>query len=539
MSEKERRNTNDREDIKEISDVGNSRQEKEKEIGIEKSEKPIILKAEAYKTIILYSSRYANSAIPKEDWKEIYGILIGYTDDDYVYVENAEALTYGHSTDVQLDQRHYIFITEIQDKLDKEKKGTYMVGWFHSHPSLGLFFSDIDILNQLSFQINNPDFCGLVIDHTLLGKEKKEKILSEEGVEHTITKYDTGFEIYRLKDINVDVNSEDFSQNFYKIDCIVDGLNKFFFANVLSELSALVTAGKPLQSAYGEESKTNLNILEDLEVKPHENERIPIIFPDLDTLPKAEFLTEIPMNEEITFNVDDFSYSEIKDKKNRRELGTKEQAEQLIYEGNQAFTNKDAFSGIEKFRKGIKKYKEIRDFDRVLDLLRIVSQQCILNEHLIFADEFANNLYKLAKKHNQLFYIGVANYIIGYLLLKKGDNNVLEDGLNKIQDAAICFEKEGDFAGAGMCFNKIGTIYHTRLNKLENACLFYRASIENYNKAILKIHPLRTSFWNKPELLIRKIVELRDIVDELIPNLNNTELKSRIIADLRNLRYNF
>ena len=80
MSEKERRNTNDREDIKEISDVGNSR--KEKEIGIEKSEKPIILKAEAYKTIILYSSRYANSAIPEEDWKEIYGILIGYTDDD-------------------------------------------------------------------------------------------------------------------------------------------------------------------------------------------------------------------------------------------------------------------------------------------------------------------------------------------------------------------------------------------------------------------------------------------------------------------------
>ena len=125
------------------------------------------------------------------------------------------------------------------------------------------------------------------------------------------------------------------------------------------------------------------------------------------------------------------------------------------------------------------------------------------------------------------------------MLLKKGEVNVLEEGLKKIQEAAIIFEKEGDFAGAGMCFNKIGTIYQSRLNKVDNACLFYRAAIENYNQAILKIHPLRTSFWNKPELLIQKIVELRDIVDDLIPNLNNSELGSKISADLRNLHYNF
>ena len=531
MSEKEKRNQNDSEDIEEISTEENSKQEKEKEIEIKKSEKTIILKAEAYKTIILYCSRYANNAIPKENWKEIYGILLGYTDDDFVYVEKAEALTFGHSTDVQLDQRHYVFISEIQEKLDNEKKGYYMVGWFHSHPGLGLFFSDIDILNQLGFQTNNLDFCGLVFDHTLLGKKKEDKILSDEGVEHSITKYDTGFEIYRIKDINLDINSEDFTENFYRIDYIVDGLNKFFFANVLSELSALVTEGKPLQSAYSEEINPRRN-------NP-ESEKNRSISPDYNEFPKSDFLTNIPMNDDINFNVNEFSYNQEKERKKKKELDIKEQAEQLIYEGNQAFNNKDAFSGIEKFRKGINKYKEIKDFDRVLDLLRIISQHCISNKHLIIAKEFASNLYKLAKKQNQLFYIGVANYIMGYLLLKKGDNDVLEDGLNKIQDAAINFEKEGDFAGAGMCFNKIGTIYHTRLNKIENTCLFYRAAIENYNKAILKIHPLRTSFWNKPELLIQKIVELRDIVDELIPNLNNTELKNKIITDLRNLDYNF
>ena len=505
----------------------------------EKTIKPVVIKADAYKTLILYASRYANQAIKPEEWKEIYGVLIGTTTDDFVFVEGAEALTFGHATDVQLDERHYGFIERIENKLYKEAKGHYIIGWFHSHPGLGLFFSYIDLINQLGFQGKNNDAIGLVFDHTLLGKKKEEKIRSEDGTEYTMSKYNTGFEIYRLTNVNMDINSPEYDTNYHRVDYIVDGLNKFFFANVLSELSALVTEGKPLQSAYGEESNPKINKPEHFEANSQESELMPSLFPDLNEFPKTEFLVQIPMNDEIDFGVDDFSYGEEKVKKKERELGKKEQAEQLIYEGNQAFKNKDAFSGIEKFKKGINKYKEIKDFDRVLDLLRIVSQHCISNEHLIIANEFASNLYKLAKNQNQLFYIGVANYIMGYLLLKKGDNDVLEEGLNKIQDAAISFEKEGDFAGAGMCFNKIGTIYHTRLNKIENTCLFYRAAIENYNKAILKIHPLRTSFWNKPELLIQKIVELRDMLDELIPNLNNTELKSRIIADLRKLDYNF
>ena len=496
--------------------------------------KPVVVKADAYKTIILYASRYANQAIKPEEWKEIYGVLIGSTTEELVIVEHAEALTFGHATDVQLDARHYGFIEGIENKLYQEGEGRYIVGWFHSHPGLNLFFSYIDILNQLGFQQNNPDFCGLVFDHTLLGKKKQEKI-----GDNLLTKYDTGFEIYRLKDINMDINSPDYDNNYHKIDYIVDGLNKFFFANVLSELSILVTEGKPLQTAYGEKAEPNINNSVHSELNYDKDENIPSLFPDLDEGPNPEFLTKIPMNDEIAFNVNEFSYGEEKVKKHQKEIKIKEQAEQLIYEGNQAFKNRDAFSGIDKYRSGIGKYRQLKDFERVLDLLRIVSQQCISNEHLIFAEEFANNLYMLAKDHGKIFYLGVANYILGYLLLKKRENNFLEDGLNKIQDAAINFEREGDFAGAGMCFNKIGTIYHSRLNKIENACLFYRAAIENYNKAIIKIHPLRTSFWTKQNVLIQKIVELRDIINDLIPNLSNSELKNKIINDLKNLNYNF
>jgi len=504
------------------SNLENEGTKEEKQI--EKISKPVVIRADAYKTIILYTSRFANKSIPPAEWKEIYGLLIGKSDEELVYVERAEALTFGHATDVQLDERHYGFIEEIQEKLDKEGKGYYMVGWFHSHPGLNLFFSYIDLINQLGFQQNNNDFCGLVFDHTLLGKKNEEMIKVEDGSEYPMTKYDTGFEIYKITDVSMNINDPGFDNNYHKIDYVVDGLNKYFFANVLSELSALVTEGKPLQSAYREEFSQEKKVQAPSEPN------------DIKT---KNFLTEIPMAEDITFGVDDFFYGEIDGKKKQKEIKLKETTEQLIYEGNQAFENKDSFTGIEKFREGIEKYRENKDFERVLELLRIVTQKCISNEHLIFAGEFSDDLYKLAKKQNHRFYLGVAYYIRGYLLLKKGDNEVLEDALNKIQDAAINFEKEGDFAGAGMCFNKIGSIYQSRLNKLENACLFYRAAIENFNKALLKMHPLRTDFWNKPDLLIQKIVELKDIVEELLPNLENIELKNKISKDIKNLNFNF
>ncbi|MFX1363375.1 MAG: hypothetical protein ACFFCE_10175 [Promethearchaeota archaeon] len=508
----------------EKKDLKENLEEKQEIEQIQRISKPVVIRADAYKTIILYASRYANKSIPSEEWKEIYGILIGKSDDELVCIERSEALTFGHATDVQLDERHYGFIEEIQERLNKEGKGYYMVGWFHSHPGLNLFFSYIDLINQLGFQQTNDDFCGLVFDHTLLGKKKEEIIKSDDGSEHAMTKYDTGFEIYRITDINMNVNDPGFDNNYHKIDYVIDGLNKYFFANVLSELSALVSEGKPLQSAYREESSQEKKIQN---------------ISESNNMITKDVLTEIPMSEDVTFGVDDFFYSDIEGKKKQKEIKLRETAEQLIYEGNQAFENRDSFIGIEKFRLGIEKYKEMKDFDRVLELLRIVSQKCISNEHFIFAGEFSDDLYKLAKKKNKIFYLGISHYISGYLLLKKGENDVLESALNKIQEAAINFEKEGDYAGAGMCFNKIGSIYQSRLNKIENACLFYRAAIENFNKALIKMHPLRTDFWNKPDLLIQKIVELRDITEELLPNLENIELKIKIENELKNLKYNF
>lgn len=509
----------------------------EKDKKEEKISKPVIITAEAYKTIILYASRYANPSIPPKDWKEIYGIMIGHTDDDFVYVERAEALTFGHSTDVQLDTKHYIFIDKIQQELENQKQ--WIVGWFHSHPGLGLFFSYIDLINQLGFQGSNDDFCGLVFDHTLLGKKKEEKI---EGTDNVITKFDTGFEIYRLTNVNMDVNAPDFDNNYHNVDYIVDGLNKFFFANVLTELSALVTAGKPLQAAYGEELALESSYQDSETVMDNNNMNAN---QTSQPVQDNEFqgdnqLSEIPVSEDILFDVDDFFYDDnAMSEKRKRKAKIVENADQLIYEGNEAFRNKDTFTGVEKYRQGINKYKEIGDTDKVLHLLKQITEQLISTNHYVLGEEFAEDLFQLADNQDHLFYRAEGNYLLGYLMLKRGSNDSLEYQLKMIQEASIEYEKAGDYAGAGQCYYQIGMIYHTRLNQPFNAGLFFIEAIKNYNEGLLRQHPLRTSLWSKAEALTLKIKELKDIVEELIPQIQSSDDRKKIENDLNVIQFNF
>jgi len=50
---------------------------------------------------------------------------------------------------------------------------------------------------------------------------------------------------------------------------------------------------------------------------------------------------------------------------------------------------------------------------------------------------------------------------------------------------------------------------------------------------------LRITPWSKPEVLIEKIIELRDIIDVLLPDIENSEIKKKVVNDLKSIRYNF
>ena len=509
----------------------------------ERDEKAVVIEAEAYKTIILYASRYANQSIPKEDWKEIYGVLIGHTDEDLVYVKRAEALTYGHATDVQLSDKHLSFIAEIEDKLYEEGSDQFIVGWFHSHPGLGLFYSYVDLINHIGFQGKNPDAIGLVFDHTLLGKKKMEEV---EGTDHKITKYETGFEVYRMNDVNMDVDTPQFDENYHEVDYIVKGLNKFFFANMLNELSSLVSEGKPLQSAYREDfslesdSHGERNSNDERLNKSTKTQSSPTnINPQHQSNEYNKFqLQDIPMHEEITFDGDELFYQP-QNEQNQQIAESKQTAEQLVYEGNQALKTNDFFQGVEKYREAIKKLEEIGRYERVLELLKDVTEECISSNHVILADEFAEKMLNIATERNDLFYKGEAYYLQGYLLLNQNKKENVRDALNKIRDAAVIFNDIKDFVGAALSFHRIGVTFHKELQNYDMSVMFYREAIENYNEAIVKNHPLRKTLWSRKENLMQKVLNLRETVEELLPRVENSDIRERVMNFLRSINYNF
>ncbi|TFG20911.1 MAG: hypothetical protein EU530_01805 [Promethearchaeota archaeon] len=467
------------------------------------SDKKVILSAEAYKTIILYSTRYANASIPQEQWREIYGILIGTSDEHSVIIERAEAMTYGEHTDVELGPEHYGFIAQIQDRLDSEGKNRYMVGWFHSHPGFGLFYSYIDVKNQMNFQLPNPDFMGLVFDHTyLLDKEKYPN--------------HPGFDIYRLNDPHMDIDSPQMESNYHKVDYEIIGLNEFFFANILTELSAYAASGLPLQTAYNEDLSTPKETQEFHPESAEIMEEAKEIMDGISSVRETD-LTSIPTPEIVI-------------KKKSDEI---QPSEKLLYDGKIAFLSGDSFTGTEKYDEVISKLIEKGDnySDKLLDVLQDIAELCYEHKHDNLTIKYCQQLKEQAEKYGNLYYMANADFFIGNISMRKGDK---QKGVEILQNAAILFEKAEDYAGVGQINFQIGYA-HQEEQDYEASCLFYLEAIKGYRNAIHKFHPQRKSFWSLPMNLEKTIADLKNRISKLLDEIQSPDVKERILLDLEKL----
>ncbi|MHA1893857.1 MAG: Mov34/MPN/PAD-1 family protein [Candidatus Helarchaeota archaeon] len=192
---------------------------------------------DAYKTIVLHATRFANSKVPIDNWKEIYGFLIGKVEGEDVIVENAVPMAHGSSVEVEFTDEHYVRSATI-DSMAAER-GLFIVGWYHSHPGLSLFLSSTDIKNHLAYQQPNPKSVALVFDHTLVGKKSDKE--NEE--------FHPGFRIFKLDDPNLGTMSD-----FHEIEYEIEKPTELSFAQTLASLSEKATARSPLMPEYGEES---------------------------------------------------------------------------------------------------------------------------------------------------------------------------------------------------------------------------------------------------------------------------------------------
>lgn len=140
------------------------------EYGINPIKTPVVLKLNAYKRMVGYAIRYANNKLATRNWREVYGILIGSIEENKrVIVKDAIPMVAGDRAGVKYESKQYVDMAQIDEsifeKSIQDKKNDFIIGWWHSHPGFKFFFSPVDCLTQLGYQIPNPFAVGLIFDH--------------------------------------------------------------------------------------------------------------------------------------------------------------------------------------------------------------------------------------------------------------------------------------------------------------------------------------------------------------------------------------
>lgn len=133
------------------------------------SRNTLVITAPALVEIVQFLSESANDSIPRGNWVEGFGYLFCAHEKEaqnYI-VKEAVGVAKGHPVGVQLSAEELALVERLQD----ERPGLFVGGWFHSHPGLGLFFSGTDSENQMFYQQGNPDGVGLVFDHTKISRD--------------------------------------------------------------------------------------------------------------------------------------------------------------------------------------------------------------------------------------------------------------------------------------------------------------------------------------------------------------------------------
>ncbi len=186
----------------------------------------VILMSQAYKDIVLHSTRFCNPGINRNQWREVYGFLVGKIEENQVVVHEAIPMVHGGATEVEFEEKHYIEAAEVNEKA--AEKGFFLVGWYHSHPGLDIFLSSIDIKNHIGYQGINPNAIALVIDPSKISSTY------------------SGFEIFILDD------PTNFNSTYRKLRWKIEGLDDKFVGQMLIDLSHRATAQRPLVEEYGE-----------------------------------------------------------------------------------------------------------------------------------------------------------------------------------------------------------------------------------------------------------------------------------------------
>ncbi len=118
---------------------------------------------DVYEKFLQFALENANPLGSSRNWRECIGLILGRISDDDIIVTEIVPISSGSAVFVDITDYEQVFSLISFERIDE---GEVIVGWAHTHPGLGLFFSGTDIETQLTYQKMHPKSFGLVLDPT-------------------------------------------------------------------------------------------------------------------------------------------------------------------------------------------------------------------------------------------------------------------------------------------------------------------------------------------------------------------------------------
>lgn len=151
-----------------LSKIPTVKIEEKKHVEIQKEEeiqREVYISVKSILKIASHALKYANSKIRRENWVEVIGLLAGKLDkNDILHIEDAYPM--GHGTAVYAEIKDYK--NYVRAFKDIKKQRLFICGWYHSHPSYGLFMSNEDMGTQARYQTLWDKAVALVVDPYLI-----------------------------------------------------------------------------------------------------------------------------------------------------------------------------------------------------------------------------------------------------------------------------------------------------------------------------------------------------------------------------------
>ncbi|MFX0172201.1 MAG: Mov34/MPN/PAD-1 family protein [Candidatus Hodarchaeota archaeon] len=149
----------------------------------------IRISKEVYMKFLRFALENANPLDTSHNWKECIGLVLGRIIDQEIVITDIVPIGTGTTVFVDITDYEKVFSLVSTSRIDE---GEVIVGWAHTHPGLGLFFSSTDIKTQKLYQQILPQAFGLVLDPM------------------KITRNFGGFNIFRVDKTGVRTTSADF-----------------------------------------------------------------------------------------------------------------------------------------------------------------------------------------------------------------------------------------------------------------------------------------------------------------------------------------